>query len=148
MTVARLAPEQRDLLDLVRAWARTEVAPRAAAFEAAHTFPRELFAELGRMDVAGLGVAEEHGGSAQPSAVSLRVVEEIARAFLALGMGLSVHWLATWAIERYAAEDVRKEVVPLLASGSGWPPTRCRRRAAGPTPPGWSPGRAATAVTG
>jgi alkylation response protein AidB-like acyl-CoA dehydrogenase len=117
VTVARLAPEQRDLLDLVRAWARTEVAPRAAAFEAAHAFPRELFAELGRMDVAGLGVAEEHGGSAQPSAVSLRVVEEIARAFLALGMGLSVHWLATWAIERYAAEDVRKEVVPLLASG-------------------------------
>jgi len=117
VTVARLAPEQRDLLDLVRAWARTEVAPRAAAFEAAHTFPRELFAELGRMDVAGLGVAEEYGGSAQPSAVSLRVVEEIARAFLALGMGLSVHWLATWAVERYAEEDVRKEVVPLLASG-------------------------------
>jgi alkylation response protein AidB-like acyl-CoA dehydrogenase len=117
MTVARLEPEQRDLLDLVRAWARNEVAPRAAEYERAQRFPRDLFAALGRMDVAGLPLAPEYGGGGQPAVVTLRVIEEIARAFLALGMGLSVHWLASWAIERHASDEVRKEVVPRLASG-------------------------------
>jgi len=117
VTVARLAAEQRDLLDAVRAYARAEVAPRADADERAHAFPRDLFAGLGRMDVAGLPVGEELGGSAQPSVVTLRVLEELARASLALGMGLSVHWLATWAIETYATDEVRKEVVPRLAAG-------------------------------
>lgn len=117
MTVARLSPEQRDLLDVVRAYAAKQVAPRADAAERAGTFPAELFQGLAAMDLMGLGVAEEHGGSAQPATVVLRVVEELSRAFLAVGLGLSVHNLATWAVERYAADDVRKEVVPRLAAG-------------------------------
>jgi alkylation response protein AidB-like acyl-CoA dehydrogenase len=113
----RLAPEQRDLLDVVRAFAAGEVAPRADEYERTATFPRELFQQLAAMDLLGLPVAEEHGGSAQPSVVSLRVVEELSRAFLALGLGLSVHNLATWAVERYASDEVRKEIVPRLAAG-------------------------------
>jgi len=117
MTVARLAPEQRELLDLVRTFAAERIAPRAAEDEAAGRFPRDLFHAAGRLDLTGLGVAEELGGSAQPSAVTLRVVETLSRAFLAVGLGLSVHNLATWAIETYAADDVRKEIVPQLAAG-------------------------------
>jgi len=117
MTVARLAPEQRELLDLVRTFAAERIAPRAAEDEAAGRFPRDLFQAAGRLDLTGLGVAEELGGSAQPSAVTLRVVETLSRAFLSVGLGLSVHNLATWAIETYAADDVRKEIVPQLAAG-------------------------------
>lgn len=117
MTVARLSEEQRDLLDVVRAYAANEVAPRADAAERAGAFPGELFRGLAGMDLMGLGVSEEHGGSAQPATVVLRVVEELSRAFLAVGLGLSVHNLATWAVERYAADDLRKEVVPRLAAG-------------------------------
>ncbi len=117
MTLARLSPEQRDLLDVVRAYATNEVAPRAGAAERAGEFPRDLFAGLAAMDLMGLPVAEEHGGSAQPSTVVLAVLEELSRAFLAVGLGLSVHNLATWAVERYASDEVRKEIVPRLAAG-------------------------------
>jgi alkylation response protein AidB-like acyl-CoA dehydrogenase len=115
--VTALEPEQADLLDVVRAYARNEVAPRAEGFEREGRYPAELFAALGAMDLMGLPVAEELGGSAQPSAVVLRVVEELSRAFLAVGLGLSVHNLATGAVERYGTDEVRKEVVPRLASG-------------------------------
>jgi len=117
MTVARLEPEQRDLLDLARAYATNEVAPRAAGDERAGTFPGDLFAGLGRMDLMGLPVAEEYGGSAQPATVTLRVIEELSRAFLTVGLGLSVHNLATWAVQTYASDEIRKEVVPRLAAG-------------------------------
>lgn len=112
-----MEPEQRELLATVRAFAQAEVAPRAAAAERAGRYPRELFESLGTMDLMGLAVAERHGGSAQPSAVTLRVVEELARAFLTVGLGLSVHNLATWAVETYAEPDVAAEVVPRLAAG-------------------------------
>lgn len=117
MSDPHLEPEQQDLLDLVRAYAANEVAPRADEAERAGIFPQDLFAGLARMDLMGLGVAEEHGGSGQPGAIVLQVIEELSRAFLAVGLGLSVHNLATWAVEQYASDDVRKEVVPRLASG-------------------------------
>lgn len=117
MTRGRLAPEQRELLATVRAFADAELAPRAAEAERTGTFPRDLVERLGKMDLAGLGVAERYGGSGQPSTVVLQVVEELSRAFLAVGLGLSVHNLATWAVETYARDDVRAEVVPRLASG-------------------------------
>jgi alkylation response protein AidB-like acyl-CoA dehydrogenase len=117
VSVVRLSDEQRDLLDLVRAFSVNEVAPRAADDEAAGAFPRDLFDALGRMDVAGLPFAVDEGGSGQPYAVYLQVVEQLARAFLAVGLGLSVHTLATWAVATYAAEDLRKEVVPRMTSG-------------------------------
>ena len=117
MTVARLEPEQRELLELVRAFAHNEVRPRADALEREERFPAELFAQLGRMDLAGLPFAVEDGGGGQPYTVYLRVVEELSRAFMALGLGLSVHTLSTWAVSTYAPEPLRGEILPRMTSG-------------------------------
>ncbi len=117
MTVMRLEPEQRDLLELVRAFAVNEVAPRADADEEAARFPSDLMAQLGALDLMGLPFDAEYGGSGQPFAVYLRVVEELSRAFLAVGLGLSVHTLATWAVATYADDELRKEWLPRMVSG-------------------------------
>ncbi|HWH31085.1 MAG TPA: acyl-CoA dehydrogenase family protein [Egibacteraceae bacterium] len=117
MTVARLEPEQRDLLELVRAFARNEVQPRADAYERDERFPADLFAQLGKMDLAGLPFAVEDGGGGQPFTVYLRVVEELSRAFMALGLGLSVHTLSTWAVSAYAPEPLRAQVLPRMTAG-------------------------------
>ena len=117
MTVLRLDDEQRDLLDVVRTFAADEVAPRAATDEDAARFPADLLSRLGAMDLMGLPFDAEYGGSGQPFAVYLRVVEELSRAFLAVGLGLSVHTLATWAVATYASDEVRKEWLPRMVSG-------------------------------
>ncbi|MPZ72923.1 MAG: acyl-CoA dehydrogenase [Nitriliruptorales bacterium] len=113
----RLDPEQRDLLDVARAFAANEVAPRAAEDEAASRFPADVMQQLGAMDFMGLPFDPEHGGSGQPFGVYLRVVEELSQAFLAVGLGLSVHTLATWAVATYASDEVRKEWLPRMLSG-------------------------------
>ena len=115
--MAALDDDHRQLLDLVRDFADREVAGRAADAEASGVFPRELFDQLGQLDLAGLPFPEDVGGSGQPHRVYLRVIEELSRAFLTVGLGLSVHTLATWAVATYASAELRKRTVPRMTAG-------------------------------
>ncbi|HVM00925.1 MAG TPA: acyl-CoA dehydrogenase family protein [Egibacteraceae bacterium] len=117
MSLARLDEEQRALLDLVRTFAAAEVAPRAAGDEAAARFPGDVLAALGRIGVMGLPFDPGLGGGGQPAGVALRVVEELSRAFLTVGLALSVHTLATGAVARFATDDVRRRFLPIMAAG-------------------------------
>ncbi|MEO3810170.1 acyl-CoA dehydrogenase family protein [Sphaerisporangium sp. B11E5] len=110
-------PEAHDLIDLVRDLIAKEVAPRAAADEAEGRFPREVFTTLGRSGLLGLPYPEEYGGAAQPYEVYLQVVEELAGAFLAVGLGLSVHTLSCFPIAAYGTAERRAELLPGLLGG-------------------------------
>jgi alkylation response protein AidB-like acyl-CoA dehydrogenase len=110
-------PEAHDLLDLARDLIAKEVAPRAAADEAEGRFPREVFTTLGRSGLLGLPYPEEYGGAAQPYEVYLQVVEELAGAFLAVGLGVSVHTLSCFPIAAYGTAERRAELLPGLLGG-------------------------------
>ena len=107
----------RVLLDLVRDLVAKEVAPRAAGDEAEGRFPREVFTTLGRAGLLGLPYPEESGGAAQPYEVYLQVVEELAGAFLAVGLGLSVHTLSCFPVASFGAEDLRAALLPDMVGG-------------------------------
>lgn len=113
----RLTGEERELIDLVREIATGKIAPTADSYEREHTFPRELFDLLAGLDLTGLPFAAGVGGSGISQRTYLMVVEEVTRAFAALGMGLSVHTLATWGIDTYATPSQRERFVPDLVAG-------------------------------
>jgi alkylation response protein AidB-like acyl-CoA dehydrogenase len=115
--VTALTEEQAELLTLVRRWAEEHAAPRAADDDATATFPRELFDELGRLDLAGLAFPTEVGGAGQPYGVYLRVLEELARTHVVLALTLSVHTLATWAVTTYGSDGLRGEVAERMTGG-------------------------------
>ncbi|MFF4418250.1 acyl-CoA dehydrogenase family protein [Streptosporangium sp. NPDC001559] len=119
MTVERTLPtaEAHDLLDLVRDLIAKEVAPRASADESAKRFPREVFTVLGRSGLLGLPYPEEHGGGAQPYEVYLQVIEELAAGWLAVGLGLSVHTLASFPVAAYGSAAQRAKLLPELLGG-------------------------------
>jgi len=112
-----LPEEQRHLLELVEGFARTDVAPAADHHERSATFPRALFDQLGAMDLAGLPFGSDVGGSQLPYATTMLVIEELSRAWLALGLGLSVHLLATGAVDRFATPEQRQRFVPPMVAG-------------------------------
>lgn len=112
-----MGEDQRALLDLVRSFAVREVEPRAADDEASGRFPRDLLAGLADMGVMGLPFDPSHGGGGQAAGVYLRVVEELSRAWLTVGLALSVHTLATSVVQEYASDEVRAEVLPRMTSG-------------------------------
>jgi alkylation response protein AidB-like acyl-CoA dehydrogenase len=111
-------PEARELLDLVAEFARAELAPRAAPAERDGAFPRDVFKTLGEMGLLGLVYPEEHGGSAQPYEVYLQVVEELARAWLTVGLGVSVHTLSCFALARFGSAEQRDRWLPKMHGGT------------------------------
>ena len=113
-----LPDEQRDLLEMVEALVRDRVAPVAGDYEARATFPRDLFDHLASLDLTGLPFPSDVGGSELAFRTYLMVVEELSRGFLALGLGLSVHTLATWGIAQHATSEQRHDLVPDLVAGA------------------------------
>jgi alkylation response protein AidB-like acyl-CoA dehydrogenase len=97
----------RELLDLTRELADKEVRPRAEAAERDSVFPREVFRILGRSGLLGLPYPERWGGGGQPYEVYLQVVEELARAWLAIGLGVSVHTLACLPLASCGTDEQR-----------------------------------------
>jgi alkylation response protein AidB-like acyl-CoA dehydrogenase len=119
MTVDRElpTPEARDLLALTRELVAAEIAPRAAEYEEAGRFPREVFRTLGRAGLLGLPYPEELGGGGQPYEVYLQVVEELAAGWLTVGLGVSVHTLACFPIARYGSPEQQERLLPDMLGG-------------------------------
>jgi alkylation response protein AidB-like acyl-CoA dehydrogenase len=111
-----LTPEADDLLDLTRELAAKELMPRASDDEAAGRFPREAFRTLGAAGLLALPYPEEYGGGDQPYEVYLQMLEEIATAWLTVGVGTSVHTLACYGIAT-GTEEQRKRLLPDALGG-------------------------------
>ncbi|MFF7279772.1 acyl-CoA dehydrogenase [Streptomyces griseorubiginosus] len=109
--------EARDLISLVRDIAQHEIVPRAAEQEDAGHFPREVFTLLSRTGLLGLPYDSEHGGADQPYEVYLQVLEELAAARLTVGLGVSVHTLASYALATYGTKEQQVEHLPAMLGG-------------------------------
>jgi alkylation response protein AidB-like acyl-CoA dehydrogenase len=107
----------RELLDLTRELADKEVRPRADAAEQDSVFPREVFRTLGRSGLLGLPYPERWGGGGQPYEAYLQVVEELARAWLAVGLGVSVHTLTCLPLAAYGTDEQRGRWLPDMLGG-------------------------------
>ena len=107
----------RELLDLTRELADKELRPRVDADERESRFPRETFAVVGRAGLLGLPYPERWGGGGQPYEVYLQVIEELARAWLAVGLGVSVHTLTCLPLAAYGTDEQRDRWLPEMLGG-------------------------------
>ena len=73
-----LTEEQALVRDTMRAFARDELAPHAAAWDREHTFPREALHALGALGALGMVVPERWGGAAMDYVSLAITLEEIA----------------------------------------------------------------------
>ena len=119
MRVDRMLPteEANELLALVRELCEHELAPYAAAAEETATFPREAFSTLGKAGLLGLPYPEQYGGGGQPYEVYLQMLEEIAAAWMSVGVGLSVHTMTSYALATYGDEAQRERLLPDMVGG-------------------------------
>jgi alkylation response protein AidB-like acyl-CoA dehydrogenase len=109
--------EAEALLELTRDLAAGELAPRAAASEERGEFPREVFRTLGKAGLLGLPYDERWGGASQPYEVYLQVLEELSRAWLAVGLGVSVHTLSCFPLAGFGTDDQRERWLPDMLGG-------------------------------
>jgi alkylation response protein AidB-like acyl-CoA dehydrogenase len=112
-----LTDEQRSLGMMVREFASEVAGPAASAFEARQEDPVALYHQLAGLGLTGIPFPEEYGGGGQPYVTYLLVIEELARAYLSLAIGLSVHTLCAFATDRFGSDGQKKEVLSRLTSG-------------------------------
>ena len=119
MPATRLMPttESDDLIALTREIVAKELAPKAADFEAAGDFPREVFRTLGRAGLLSLPYPEEFGGGNQPYEVYLQVLEEIGAAWASVGVGTSVHALSCFGLFTAGTTKQKQDWLPDMLSG-------------------------------
>jgi len=119
MAVDRLLPteESTDLLALVRDLCDHELAPYAAKAEETETFPRDAFRTLGKAGLLGLPYPEQYGGAGQPYEVYLQMLEEIAAAWMSVGVGVSVHTMTSYGLATFGTDEQRARLLPGMAGG-------------------------------
>ncbi|MGE0483929.1 MAG: acyl-CoA dehydrogenase family protein [Gammaproteobacteria bacterium] len=140
-----LTAEQTLIQDTARRFAESELAPVAAALEAADGRPRYLaglkqLAELGFM---GLNVDPEYGGSGAGVVAFSVALTEVARACAATAVAMSVNNLVCEVIQSIGTEAQKRRFIPrvcegespcasfcLSESGAGSDPSRMTTRAA------------------
>ncbi|HTP17743.1 MAG TPA: acyl-CoA dehydrogenase family protein [Streptosporangiaceae bacterium] len=120
MAVHRDCPDEqtRALFALAAELAERELRPAAAEAERDGVFPRDAFRMLGRSGLLGLPFPESLGGGGQPYVTYLQVIEELARAWLTVGLGVSVHTLACFPLARAGTPDQQERLLPAMLGGN------------------------------
>lgn len=111
--------EDTDMLrDTVRAFAASEIAPRAAEIDRANEFPADLWRKFGALGLLGITVGEAYGGTAMGYLAHIVAMEEISRASASVGLSYGAHSnLCVNQIHRNGTEAQRKKYLPKLISG-------------------------------
>src|SRR5215468_1635309 len=104
--------------EMVRQFARDEVAPVAAKYDAEAKFPWENIRKMGQLGLLGIPWPEELGGAGLDLLSYMIVIEELAKVDASHGLTVSAHTtLGTSPIVRFGSDEQKKRYVRFLAMG-------------------------------
>jgi len=113
-----LTEEQRMIREMARDFARTVVAPNAAAWEQAGWIDDAVIARMGELGLLGMTVPDTWGGTYSDDLAYALAVEEISAGDGALGTVMSVHSsVGCGPLVQYATPEQQAHWLPQLASG-------------------------------
>ncbi|WP_194762550.1 acyl-CoA dehydrogenase family protein [Microbacterium sp. UFMG61] len=115
-TVTTTAEEREAILDAVREFADTELAPFAAERDEKHIFPRESLGKAGELGLGGIYVREEFGGTGLSRSDTVAIFEELAKGDPAVAAYISIHNMVVWMIDTYGDDAQRGEWLPKLTA--------------------------------
>jgi alkylation response protein AidB-like acyl-CoA dehydrogenase len=102
----------------VREFAEGEVAPVAEELDRTKSFPYEIVAKLGALNLMGIPFPEEYGGGGGDTLAYALAVEELTRVDSSVAITLCAHTsLGTQPIYLFGSEQQKREWLPRLCSG-------------------------------
>jgi len=104
--------------EMVRQFARDEVAPIAAKCDAEAQFPWESIRKMGELGLLGVPWPEELGGAGLDLISYMIVIHELGKVDASHALTISAHTtLGTSPIVRFGTPDQKRRYVPFLATG-------------------------------
>ncbi|MET0127981.1 MAG: acyl-CoA dehydrogenase family protein [Solirubrobacterales bacterium] len=114
----QLSDEQRLLRDTVRDFARNEVAPAAEELDRTKSFPYDLVAKMGELDLMGIPFPERYGGGGGDSLAYALAVEELTRVDSSVAITMCAHTsLGTQPVYLFGSEEQKERLLPDLCAG-------------------------------
>jgi alkylation response protein AidB-like acyl-CoA dehydrogenase len=114
----RLSDEHTMLRAAVRELAEDKIAPRAAEVDETGEFPFDVLQALVRAGFHAVHIPEAYGGAGADSLATAIVIEEVARCCAASSLIPAVNKLGTMPLILSASEELKKQVLPAVASES------------------------------
>ncbi|MBP2639749.1 MAG: CaiA [Firmicutes bacterium] len=108
--------EQSLIRSMIREFAQTEVAPKAAELDENERFPVETMQRLAELDLTGMTLPREYGGAGLDYISYAIVIEELSRACASTALILAVHTLAGIPLYQFGTEEQRKKWLPKLVN--------------------------------
>src|SRR4051812_18268158 len=113
-----LSPEELLLLDSVKALARDQIAPRAAAYDRSGEFPWDNIRAINALGLNAMFVPEAYGGAALSYAAYLACVREISAACASTGIIWATNFHATKPLIDFGSEAQKARLLPRVAEGA------------------------------
>ncbi|WP_293676598.1 isobutyryl-CoA dehydrogenase [uncultured Phenylobacterium sp.] len=111
-----LTEDQRAIEDAARAFAAAELAPHSARWDEDKHFPVDVLRKAAELGFAGLYVREDVGGSALSRLDASIVFEQLSYGDVSTAAFISIHNMASWMIDRFGSEDLRRRYLPKLTT--------------------------------
>ena len=113
-----LAPEERQLLDSVKALCRDEIMPRAAAYDRSGEYPADNIRAINALGLNAMFVPEEYGGAGLSYAAYLACVREISGACAATGSIWATNFHALKPLIDFGSEQQKQRLLSRVAVGA------------------------------
>jgi alkylation response protein AidB-like acyl-CoA dehydrogenase len=111
-----MSEDQRAIEDVARKFAAEKLAPNAAEWDAKEIFPVETLREAAALGFAGIYVKSEVGGSEMTRLDAAIIFEELSAGCTSTAAFLSIHNMASWMIDRFGSDDLRKRFLPKMTT--------------------------------
>jgi alkylation response protein AidB-like acyl-CoA dehydrogenase len=115
----RLTPEQRELQALARDFARRELRPIAAEWDAREDFPPGLLAAAARAGLTSYAVPREYGGGGVDAVTAALIAEELSWGCAGLAATIQATMFPVRPLVAAGTEEQRERYLPRLASEGG-----------------------------
>lgn len=113
-----ITDHHREVREMVREFARTEVAPVAREFDRTSEFPWDNIRKMGELGLLGVPWDESLGGAGMDQVSYYLVLHELAKVDASHALTVSAHTnLGTSPIVEFGTPEQRRRYVPLLAGG-------------------------------
>ena len=110
--------ERQQLIELVRDFAKAEVAPRVREYDRDEHLPREILEKMAQLGLFGGTIDERWGGAGMDNRTFSAVIEEISRYDHCLGVLMSMPSALVGAgIERFGTDQQKERWLRPLAAG-------------------------------
>jgi alkylation response protein AidB-like acyl-CoA dehydrogenase len=113
-----LTSEHREIREQARKFARERLGPIASEIDEKETFPREVYAEMGRLGFIGAAFPEQYGGGGADLLTNALIKEELGviSPGFAMSVGTSAIFFA-YNVLAFGTEEQKKRYIPPILRG-------------------------------